>query len=65
MPEFTLDEILEATSGHPEVQGEHSTFLGVTTDSRKVSGGELFFALKVKTDGHDFALRQQEKERAE
>lgn len=56
MPEFTLDEILEATSGHPEVQGEHSTFLGVTTDSRKVSGGELFFALEGENfDGHDFA----------
>lgn len=54
MSTFTVDEILEATGG--ELLSENSgTFSGVSIDSREVSEGELFFAIKgEKFDGHDY-----------
>jgi UDP-N-acetylmuramoyl-tripeptide--D-alanyl-D-alanine ligase len=56
MPEFTLDEVTNATSGRIELLGKHETFLGIATDSRSIRGGELFFALVGPNfDGHDFA----------
>lgn len=69
VPRFSLEEIITATGGRCEAAGatEGATakasraagapvFTGVCTDSRKVVGGEVFFALVGPTfDGHDFA----------
>ncbi|MGE5592509.1 MAG: UDP-N-acetylmuramoyl-tripeptide--D-alanyl-D-alanine ligase [Betaproteobacteria bacterium] len=68
MAKFSLDEIIAATGGRCErapvglQAGETCgptgmpVFSGVCTDSRNVTGGEIFFALVgPKFDGHDFA----------
>ncbi|MEW5865377.1 MAG: UDP-N-acetylmuramoyl-tripeptide--D-alanyl-D-alanine ligase [Bacillota bacterium] len=56
MAEFSLDEVVKATGGSCEATGAHPSFSGVTTDSRKVAGGEIFFALSGPNfDGHQFA----------
>ena len=69
VPRFSLEEIITATGGRCEAAeatdgatAEASraagapVFTGVCTDSRKVVGGEVFFALVGPTfDGHDFA----------
>ncbi|NLG80769.1 MAG: UDP-N-acetylmuramoyl-tripeptide--D-alanyl-D-alanine ligase [Firmicutes bacterium] len=69
MPRFSLEEIMCATGGRCEAAGategaaaeasravDAPVFTGVCTDSRKVVGGEVFFALVGPTfDGHDFA----------
>ena len=56
MPEFTIDEVLDATLGRAEIPGKDGTFLGIGTDSRETKEGELFFALVGPSfDGHDFA----------
>ena len=51
---ITVDNILEATGG--ELLSENSTtFKGVSIDSRTISEGEVFFAIRgEKFDGHDF-----------
>ncbi len=54
METLTVDEIIEATAG--ELLSENSqTFCGVSIDSRAISEGELFFAIKGENfDGHDY-----------
>ncbi|MBI4682457.1 MAG: UDP-N-acetylmuramoyl-tripeptide--D-alanyl-D-alanine ligase [Nitrospirae bacterium] len=51
---LTVEDIIEATGG--ELLSEDSkTFSGVSIDSRKISEGEVFFAIRGdKFDGHDF-----------
>lgn len=62
MPEFSLDEVIRATGGRCEAVGAHPVFAGVITDSRKVAGGEIFFALAGPNfDGHEFAKDAVEK----
>jgi UDP-N-acetylmuramoyl-tripeptide--D-alanyl-D-alanine ligase len=52
---FTLEEVLEATGGELGVLGDRTRFTGVTTDTRRVSPGELFMALRgARHDGHRF-----------
>ena len=46
-------EVAEATGG--TVSGPEVTVDGARIDSRLVSGGELFVALRADRDGHDFA----------
>lgn len=55
-PVFSLNDVLKATSG-TLISGEPEiVFYGVSTDSRLISKGNLFIALKGDTfDGHDFA----------
>lgn len=52
--ELTLDELLKATQG--EVLSKNATtFLGVSTDTRKPNEGKLFFAIKGEVyDAHEF-----------
>lgn len=51
---LTVQNIIEATGG--ELLSENAkTFSGISIDSRKISEGELFFAIRgEKFDGHDF-----------
>lgn len=51
---LSVQNIIEATGG--ELLSENAkTFSGISIDSRKISEGELFFAIRgEKYDGHDF-----------
>lgn len=54
MKNLTVEEVLKATCGEL-LCGEVERFSGVSIDSRTISEGELFFALRgEKFDGHDF-----------
>ncbi|MDD3395602.1 MAG: UDP-N-acetylmuramoyl-tripeptide--D-alanyl-D-alanine ligase [Acidaminococcaceae bacterium] len=54
---FTLSQVLAATAGQTQLQGEIA-FTGITTDSRNVKPGELFVALQgEKFDGHAYCAR--------
>ena len=59
---LTLEEVLKATGGKL-LQGERNTFFqGISTDSRTLSEGELFIALKGdRFDGHHFTVEVLEK----
>ncbi|MFB3884416.1 MAG: UDP-N-acetylmuramoyl-tripeptide--D-alanyl-D-alanine ligase [Thermodesulfobacteriota bacterium] len=59
---ITIEEVLRATGGRL-LQGEGRAFFqGISTDSRSVTEGELFVALKgPRFDGHHFALKALEK----
>jgi UDP-N-acetylmuramoyl-tripeptide--D-alanyl-D-alanine ligase len=51
---MTVKEIIEATEGKL-LSKNAKTFTGVSIDSRSVSNGDLFFAIKgERFDGHDF-----------
>ncbi|HXL04253.1 MAG TPA: UDP-N-acetylmuramoyl-tripeptide--D-alanyl-D-alanine ligase [Bacillota bacterium] len=55
MPEFTVDEVVNATLGHVDIRGKDDIFLGIATDSRKIKERELFFSLVGPNfDGHSF-----------
>ncbi|HOJ52812.1 MAG TPA: UDP-N-acetylmuramoyl-tripeptide--D-alanyl-D-alanine ligase [Syntrophales bacterium] len=52
---FTVKEVLDTTGGTLISGRPDSTFTGITIDSRRVEGGELFVAILGKRlDGHDF-----------
>jgi len=54
MKGLTTEEIVRATCGEL-LCGDERGFTGVSIDSRTISGGELFFALKgERFDGHEF-----------
>ncbi len=59
---LTIEDVLRATGGKL-LQGKGNTFFqGVSTDSRTVTGGELFIALKgSRFDGHQYALEALKK----
>ena len=51
---LTVEDIIEATGGEL-LSKDSKTFSGVSIDSRKISEGEVFFAIKgERFDGHDF-----------
>lgn len=57
MPDFTIEEVVEAVQGTVLKKGAN-TFSAVVTDTRKISKGALFIALKGENfDGHDFVER--------
>ncbi len=59
-PLWTWPEVEEALDGRL-IGSPPREFGGVTFDSREVSGGEIFFAIKgVRMDGHEFAARALE-----
>lgn len=52
---WTLDAVLEATGGQLLVKGDEQQFTSISTDSRTLSPGGLFVALKGEQfDGHQF-----------
>lgn len=52
---WTLQEIAEVTGGRVDASvGGVAT--GISIDSRSLSGGELFVAVRSDRDGHDFAV---------
>lgn len=55
---LTLKEILEATGGRVLCRSNHNEdFKGLSIDSRSISQGEIFIALKgQRHDGHDFLM---------
>jgi UDP-N-acetylmuramoyl-tripeptide--D-alanyl-D-alanine ligase len=59
---LSIEEVLKATRGKL-LQGEGNTFFqGISTDSRTVTEGELFIALKgSRFDGHHYVLEALEK----
>ena len=62
---LSLEEILRATGGALPQGDPNVHFKGISTDSRTVGEGELFFALKgVHFDGHRFAQEALEKKAA-
>ena len=59
---LTIEEVLRATGGKL-LQGKGNAFFqGISTDSRTVTEGELFIALKgPRFDGHHYALEALKK----
>ncbi len=54
---LSLKDILEATGGRL-LSGDSGTFRGVSIDSRTISEGEVFFAIRgERFDGHDFVAK--------
>jgi len=52
---LNLGFVLSSTNGNHLSNSEHVCFSGVSTDSKKIKGGELFIALRGnRFDGHDF-----------
>ena len=62
MKQFTLDEVISAIGGDPVYNTASQVFAtavdisGITTDTRKIEPGQLFFALKGENfDGNEYA----------
>lgn len=61
MEEMSLSEVAEAVGGKLIAGSGETVISGVSTDSRRISGGELFVALRGPNfDGHEFAERALE-----
>jgi UDP-N-acetylmuramoyl-tripeptide--D-alanyl-D-alanine ligase len=55
MEPLTISEVLSAANGNLETGSVDSVVTGISTDTRSIKGGELFFALLGENfDGHDF-----------
>lgn len=62
MASFTIEELLKATGGTLLKEGAASFVNGVSTDTRSISEGELFLALKGENfDGNRFLSQAAEK----
>ena len=62
MPRFTLEEVLSATDGQLLLRTLRRDFTGVSTDTRTLQPGDLFFALKGEHhDGHRYLKDAQQK----
>ena len=55
MKPVTLSEVARAMGADPHATPSKAPVSGAATDSRKVREGDLFFALRGRTDGADFA----------
>ena len=55
MNKINLIDIVKAVNGRLLREGSQKEFSNVVIDSRKVSKGDIFFAIKVENfDGHNF-----------
>ncbi|MEP9411206.1 MAG: UDP-N-acetylmuramoyl-tripeptide--D-alanyl-D-alanine ligase [Candidatus Brocadia sp.] len=58
MEELSLDEVVNAVCGCIECADRSTKIKGISTDSRNIRRGDLFFALKgERFDGHQFILQ--------
>ncbi len=56
LPLWTAEELRDASGGKYEGRTPPSSFSGVSIDSRTVTGGDIFVAIRGdRLDGHDFA----------
>ncbi len=61
-PLWTRDEALAALAPREVISAPPAGFSGVSFDSREITGGELFFAIRgVRMDGHAFVADALEK----
>ena len=61
MAEFTLTEVLQALPQAKVLQKQGDKFDNITTDTRKITSGALFVALKgERFNGEDFAPKAVE-----
>ena len=61
MARFTLDEVVQATGGRLVYDVPDRTFSQAETDTRAISQGALFVALKgERFNGHDYVLKARE-----
>ena len=61
MAEFTLTEVLQALPQAKVLQKQGDKFDNITTDTRKITQGALFVALKgERFNGEDFAAKAVE-----
>lgn len=61
MAHFTLEEVVKAVQGKVEQQADRRQFTGVVTDTRRITPGCIFIALRgERYDGHDFAAQAVE-----
>ena len=57
-----MDLLAAAQAMNGELQGDNVSFVGVSTDSRKLESGELFIALRGDVfDGHEFIVAAKER----
>ncbi|NUO08594.1 MAG: UDP-N-acetylmuramoyl-tripeptide--D-alanyl-D-alanine ligase [Candidatus Brocadia sp.] len=58
MEVLSLDEVVKAVSGRIVSADANTTVRGISTDSRNIRKGDLFFALKgERFDGHQFVMQ--------
>ena len=58
----TMDFVAAAKAMNGTLNGDNATFVGVSTDSRKIGPGQLFIALRGDSfDGHDFVATAKER----
>ena len=58
----TMDLVAAAKAMNGSLNGDNATFVGVSTDSRKIGQGQLFIALRGDSfDGHDFVATAKER----
>lgn len=59
MEVLSLDEVVNAVCGHRVYVDKNIKVKGISTDSRNIRKGDLFFALKgERFDGHQFVTQQ-------
>ncbi|MCD5383698.1 UDP-N-acetylmuramoyl-tripeptide--D-alanyl-D-alanine ligase, partial [candidate division WOR-3 bacterium] len=59
---LTTNELISAIDGRPGGNPEDSKITGISTDSRTISEGEVFFAINgVSYDGHNFLNQVRQK----
>ena len=57
-----MDLVAAAKAMNGTLQGDNTSFAGVSTDSRKINRGELFIALRGDVfDGHAFIATAKER----
>ena len=61
MGRITLEQAAQWCGGQIDPKYKDITFFGANNDTRKLSSGELFVALKGVRDGHDFIPAAMEK----
>lgn len=62
MKQLTVKEVISAVNGSLEEGPKDRLITGVSTDTRTLEKGDLFFALTGETDGHNYIQKAYEKD---